>query len=137
MKRAVFEKSARARILCWRDRYDRPRKVSPENCRNFLSSGSGSRGACCVVRGVASRESAALPYLFSRRQLIRAAVARCSVAWRGPAWTKTKQSRSGICGGGPTARLISEYCAARGRPLSLHARISLNKILFSVRGTEG
>lgn len=40
------------------------------------------------------REIGALPYLFSRRQLIRS-------RWRGSAWTKTKQSRSGICGGGP------------------------------------
>lgn len=31
------------------------------------------------------------------------------------AWsrTKTKQSRSGICGGGLPARLISEYCAGK------------------------
>lgn len=33
-----------------------------------------------------------------------------SVAW---SRTKTKQSRSGICGGGLPARLISEYCAGK------------------------
>lgn len=59
------------------------------------------------------------------------------------AWTrtKTKQSRSGICGGGLPARLISEYCAARREPRALRAgpvgQISRNKILFSVRYTEG
>lgn len=37
-------------------------------------------------------------------------LARGSVAW---SRTKTKQSRSGICGGGLPARLISEYCAGK------------------------
>jgi len=41
-----------------------------------------------------------------------------SVAW---SRTKTKQSRSGICGGGLPARLISEYCAGKRESRALHA----------------